>query len=568
MAVVLPLALVECRNTEGEAVSVSDFGLEADTGKDASAAVRRALEYCEENGASKLTFDAGRYDFYPDHAFEKYMYVSNHNDGMKRVAFLMEDMNDFEIYAPGAEFVFHGYTSPFVIINCKNVTLKGFSIDFARSFQSEGRILSAGDGILEVSFPEEYPFRVENERLKFYDESGTVEYPFGNLLEFDPVKMETAYMARDYYIGNNIKAEQTGPREVRVRVPEITGTKGNIMVFAPNHRHVPNVVAERCENLLAEGLTMYNSGGMGIIAQLCRNVTVRNMTVTPPEGKVVSCTADATHFSNCTGTILIEDCLFENQMDDATNVHGIYMRIEDIPQPDKLLVRLVHHEQRGMNIFRPGETLELVDANTVVTYAHAKLAAVKRLNEELTELTFTENLPQEVKLKDVVGATEFPDVILRNSVCRRNRARGVLLGSRRSILVEGCTFHIGGSAIMTGGDSQYWFEQGGVTNLTVRNNLFDNCNYGNWGKAAVSIDAGRTPEPESAARFNRNVRFEGNEFRTFDPRIMEAVSVDGLVFENNRIIHSGDYPPTNAGAEPFVIKRSINVSIDNNQMEE
>lgn len=557
------LLCMACASThkKGEAVNASAFGLKPNTGEDASGIIRKALEYCAGSGAAKLTIEPGRYDFYPEQTFETYLFISNNHDGLKSVAFLLKEMTDFEVSAPGAQFVFHGYTLPFVLENCRNVKLTGFSIDFARTFQSEGDILSAGNGKLEVSFPEEYPFKVENERLKFYDEMGKIEYPFGNLLEFAPLRKETAYMARDYYIGNNLKAEQTGPRNVRLYIPDIQGKVGNKMVFAPNHRLVPNIVAHRCEDIEVDSVTMYNSGGMGFIAQMSKNLTIRKMTVTPPEGKVVSCTADATHFSNCTGKIRIEDCLFENQMDDATNIHGIYMRIEKILSTRKLLLQLVHHEQLGMDIFSPKDSIEVVDAKTMVTYAHARIDSVKRLNKDFTEITFSDRLPENIKIKDVVGATATPDVVLRNTICRRNRARGVLLGSRANILVEGCTFHIGGAAIMTGGDSQYWFEQGGVSNMTIRNNIFDTCMFGNWGRAIISMDAGEKPEPAGAPRFNRNVTVENNEFRLVDSRIVSAVSVDGFVFRNNKIIHSGDYPFSNRKAEPFIMERSVGVNI-------
>lgn len=56
---------------------------------------------------------------------------------------------------------------------------------------------------------------------------------------------------------------------------------------------------------------------MGIVGQRTHNVTVESCKVTPSNGRMISCTADATHFSNCTGKIELSHCIFENQMDDA-----------------------------------------------------------------------------------------------------------------------------------------------------------------------------------------------------------------------------------------------------------
>lgn len=43
---------------------------------------------------------------------------------------------------------------------------------------------------------------------------------------------------------------------------------------------------------------------------------------------MISITADATHYVNCGGYIRMIDCTFENQKDDATNIHGLYMAVE------------------------------------------------------------------------------------------------------------------------------------------------------------------------------------------------------------------------------------------------
>lgn len=59
--------------------------------------------------------------------------------------------------------------------------------------------------------------------------------------------------------------------------------------------------------------------------------------------------------------------------------------------------------------------------------------------------------------------------------------------------------------------------------MTIRNNIFDNCMFGNWGRAIISLDAGEEPEPADVPRFNRNVLVENNEFRLVDSRIVSAV---------------------------------------------
>ena len=268
----------ENKFSASEAVSIEQFGILPNTGQDASGAVRAAVEYCIANRTQKLVFPKGHYDFYPDKTFEKFMFVSNNNDGLKSIAFLLEDFNDFEIDGKGSDFVFHGYISPIVLENSSNIKFTDFSIDYARTFHSEGIIKAVGENFIDVSFSDYYPYKIENERLKFYDnEVKRNEYPFGNLLEFDPVKKETAFKVRDYYIGNNIKAEHTNDGNVRVYVNGIQGTIGNVMVFAPNHRHCAAITVHKSKNIHFEGVKLYHSGGMGIIAQLSENITINHL---------------------------------------------------------------------------------------------------------------------------------------------------------------------------------------------------------------------------------------------------------------------------------------------------
>ena len=104
-------------------ISITHFGIEPNNGKDATLAVRNAINYCSEKKINKLIFPKGKYDFYPKLATEKTVYISNNTDGEKRITFSIDNMKNFEIDGGGATFIFHGYICPFVIKNCKNIIL-------------------------------------------------------------------------------------------------------------------------------------------------------------------------------------------------------------------------------------------------------------------------------------------------------------------------------------------------------------------------------------------------------------------------------------------------------------
>lgn len=555
----LATGLIASAASGGGVLDVSLFGAFPDDNKDDTLAVRAALTQAKASGASKLVFPKGRYDFYPEMAFERYQYISNNDEGLKRVAFPLIDMKRFEIDGQGSSFLFHGFLSPFTIDTSRAIVLRNFSVDYVRPFHSEGKILQVTDAFADLAISEEYPYSVENGLLKFHDGKPKKErtlYPVSAMLEFDPVKRETAYRARDNWIGDDIRAEDLGNRHVRVLREKLTGTPGNVFVFGPNHRLVCAIVISDSSDVTIDDVTLYHCGGMGVLGQRSRDLTVRRMKVTPAPGKdrIVSITADATHFVNCGGKVTLEDCLFELQKDDATNVHGIYVRVVNRLGPAMVDVKLVHPQQYGFDFIGEGETLELVKGPALTTYANPVVKKVERLNKEYTRLTFKKPLPDQVEIGDALASVkQYPELTIRGCTIRGNRARGILLNSRAKTVVENNTFHTAGSAILFEGDARFWYEQAGVSDCLIQNNVFDNCNYGVWGRALIEVGAGITPAFRAASRYNKNIRIVGNTIRHFHPALLDMYCVQGLAFTNNTLEKTEAYPQWKPEAQRFTI---------------
>lgn len=542
----------------GGTLDVTRFGAFPGDGKDDTLAVRTALVQAQRQGADKLIFPKGRYDFYPDKAAERYQFVSNNDEGLKRVVFPIDGMRDFTVDGQGSDFLFHGYLSPFTVDRSRRIVLRGFTVDYERPFHSEGKILGVTDAYADLEIAPEYPYSVENGLLKFHDgKPGKARtlYPVRGLLEFDPVKREVAYQARDYWLGDDILAQDLGGRRVRLLREKLKGTPGNIFVFGPNHRLVCGVVITDSRDVTVEDATLYHSGGMGVIGQRSRDLFVRRVKVTPPPGKarIVSLTADATHFVNCGGQVVLEDCLFELQKDDATNVHGIYVRVAERLSPTVVDVKLVHPQQYGFDFIQKGQTLELVKGPALVTYAHPVVKRVERLNKEYTRLTFKEPLPETVAVGDALAAEgDYAALTIRGCTIRGNRARGILLNSRGPTVVEKNTFHTAGAAILFEGDARFWYEQAGVSDCVIRDNLFDNCNYGVWGRALIECGAGIEPAFRAESRYNRNISITGNTIRCFHPALLDVYSVGGLTFTNNVVEKTEAYPQWKPAAPRYV----------------
>ena len=227
-------------------------------------------------------------------------------------------------------------------------------------------------------------------------------------------------------------------------------------------------------------------------------------------------------------------------------------------------MQLKHEQQLGFDFIKAGTRLELVHNTDMEAYDTLTVKSAIRINKEYTQVEFIKPLPAQLVIgKDVLaGIDNYPDVIIRRCLIQKNRARGMLIGSRGKVLIEDNVFHTSGAAILFEGDGSYWFEQAGVRDVTLRNNLFDNCNYGVWGNAVIQIGSGVQKAYRNISRYNRNIKIYNNTFNVFDPRILNGYSVKELSFTNNIIKSSEAYPNKFPGAKPFDLTDCSGLKID------
>ena len=545
--------------------------------EDATMSVIDAINECKATNATKLVFEKGTYRFLPDLATEKYVFTSNNDEGLKRFVFNLSGMNGLEIDGQGSAFVFDGYVCPFLLDKAKNISIKNFSIDYKRTFHSEGTIVAAYQDSLDIAFSAAFPYKVHNNKLMFTgdhvigkDNAGEpkrVVYPFWHLLEFDAVKREPAAFADDYLNVQDIVVKDLKPGLVRIFFPHLKGTVGNVLVFNATDRIIPAFTVSESQDVNFSNLTIFHAGGMGIVAQRSKNILLDKVNVVAAPGRMVSLVADATHFVNCTGKITMQNCKFESAMDDATNIHGIYVKIIKLISPTETLVKLIHYQQFGFDFLTPNDKVEITEAESMNVYQETTVLKSVRLNKEFTKVTFTQPLSGKVKVGDVIAASgDYPDLLVDNCTIQKNRARGFLLGSRGKIVVQNSYFHTQCAAIDLEGDGRFWYEQAGVRDLTLRNNVFDNCNYSLMlGVGVIMVGSGIEESKKPVSRYNRNILIENNKFKLANPCILSLYSVDNLVFRNNKTTKTPDYPLSywwqKQTLKPFMISNSSNINI-------
>jgi len=532
-------------------IHMEQFGLKQGAGGDATLAVHLALKMCRDAGqAATLLFPKGTYFFKPGDMVEKQLYITNHDQGgTRRVAFPLVGVKGLTIDGQGSEFIFHGPVIPFVLEHTEGVTMRNLTIDWDRPMFEQGIVVESGAYSFVVQLAEGVPYEAADGRIFFH--FGGEWLPVWGMHDMDPVTNAHTFQSGDrlsWSAFKTLRVEEAGLGRVRVcgelqHVPEV----GHVIAMRFGRRENPGIFINGGRDVSIEQVTVHHAPGMGLVAQRCTNIRLLgfDVRVRPESGRVVTATADATHFTNCRGTIVMEHCLFENQLDDPCNVHGIYARIIRRLSEDSILVQLMHEMQIGVEVAEAGDDLQFVNADSLLGYETATVREAEALNAHYTVIRFANPLPDAVRVDDVVENLSWnADLIVRHCTVRANRARGFLITTQGRVLLEHNHISAPGAGIKISGDANSWYESGAVSDVTIRSNTFAACNYcfPDWGRAVIDIDP-EIERPESHdTPYHRNIRIEDNDFETFDHGIVYGHSVDGFVFRNNRVRRTNAYP--------------------------
>lgn len=532
-----------------------------------------------KNGNFRLVFPKGTYHFRPVQAFGKYHAITNHDNGYRYFAFPLTGMKNVEIDGNGSDFIFHGQIIPFLVEKSTDVRISNMNIDWEVPFYLEGSIIGADEANSTVDIrvtPGFHNYKIQGDRLIISGE-GWEEYFLGENICFNPETKAVQYRTDDWHYipkprNMDTKATQLSSDVIRLQTKFIQKTPpvGTIITFKGsfgNNRHSPAFHLTDSKNIGISGVNIYHAGGMGVIAEKTENIHLNKVNVCrrPGSDRILSATADATHFCNCKGKVIIENCLFENMLDDACNMHGTYTKVETIIDDHTVVARLSHPQQFGYKFAEPGDTIQIINGKDLLPQSTSRLKKVTIINQQYARYTFRESIKDKIKTGDGLENIEwYPVFEFKNNIVRNNRARSILISSPKKVLIEGNTLSSQMTGILFEGDMEHWFESGAVKDVVIRNNRFLD---GAYGGGAPHVTIWINPQqqeinPEKA--YESNIIIEKNLFKTFGDGLLRAQSVDNLQFINNTIEESDTYPKWKD--EPVIdIRLSGNVLISGNK---
>ena len=147
------------------------------------------------------------------------------------------------------------------------------------------------------------------------------------------------------------------------------------------------------------------------------------------------------------------------------------------------------------------------------------------------EIIITLDKPAISEVKNTEGlvvenVTYTPEVVIRGNYFSRIPSRGVLVSTRRKVIIEDNTFfRMQMSGILIADDARSWFESGMARDVTLCNNDFIEC-----GGPVIFI----APENDRNEGYvHRNITIANNRFRLTGTDAISAKSVDGLKITDN-----------------------------------
>lgn len=570
----------------GQSYNLADYGLKPDSKENASPLIAKALQEIaatDHPDGVTIVLPKGRYDFYPEGASLREYFISNHDqDNPKSVGLPFENMKNVVFDGQGSELIFHGRMLPVSLVGSENCTLKNFSIDFENPHISQVKVLENDtvNGLITYEVAPWVQYEIRDSNFVAKGEGWEHIPAWGIAFEGDTKRL--VYTTSDIGVGSRHVAE-IAPRKILASWKNKKLIPGTVVVFRGYGRPTPGVFMYHDTNTALENIQVHYAEGMGLLAQMSENITLDRFSVClrgKDDPRYFTTQADATHFSGCKGLIRSVGGLYEGMMDDAINVHGTYLKVQQRVDDKTLLGEYMHGQSYGFEWGRPGDTVQFIDSKTMEILGEQNtVTAIQAVDKpddhgaKLFRITFEKPVDPAISEAGTYGIENLewtPAVYFADNVIRNNRARGSLFSTPKRTVVENNVFdHTSGTAILLCGDCNGWFETGACHDVLIRNNRFINAltNMFQFTNAVISIYPEIPDLKDQKKYFHSGIVIENNTFDTFDAPILYAKSVDGLVFRNNVIRQNQDYPAFHWNNHRFFFQRVINAEIKDNQFD-
>lgn len=506
----------------------------------------------------KVTFAPGRYDFYPDQVLKRQIHMTNTNDKpneLKSIALLFDSCQYTNVIAEKTDIVLRGKMIETYLNNCINMSLDGLSFDYERPTVSELTVKQVTANYADVEIHKDSKFSIKDSVITYHGEGW--DYKPGYYWQVLNVK--TNELSRLDMPDREIRFVALGGNSVRIFFKKNPGfIKDFIYQNRDIMRDCAGIFLQRSKNILLQNIRINFMHGMGIVGQYCENIRLNKVVVQPADdsGRTCAAWADIVHFAGCKGKIEISNCYLSGANDDAINIHGIHLQIQQIIKPNEVVVKFMHDQTFGFNPYAIGDSIDFIHPATLLAMGSNIILASKMINPKEVRLLLKDPLPLTVAIGDAIeNTTATPEIWIHHNKLARIPTRGILVTSRRKTIIEHNDFqrtHM--TAVLVNDDAAYWFESGLVKNLMIRNNKFFQCAEPVVDIHPENIESTNTPVHTNISVINNTFELRGN-------KLFAAKSTGNIKLTGNKIRVHG---PIKKLDQLIELKDCKNVEIQNN----
>lgn len=557
--------------TDSVTISAGDYQPDAAHGNDWAPAIREMIEDAGQYGNGEmitLDFPKGTYHIYPDQAFHKELYISNtvgtnQDYKNKNIGFLFENMENVTVEGNGSLFLFHGNMTTFATIGSTNIKFQNYEFDFADPSVVDITVESTEGNSAIVSVPECYNYTVSGTSVNWSSSvspyTGRAYWTASDALANAANQIFDASTGLTWREATKLFENLSGLEDLGNRKLKFTYNdagmhssiqKGRTYQMRNTTRDHAGMFFWKSKDVTLERVGVHFLYGFGIVGQHSENITLDGVIFEAPEGsgrKTVGF-ADFLQMSGCKGKITVQNCSFSNPHDDPINVHGTFNKVVEKISSRKFKVRYMHHETAGFPNYFVGDEVEFMTAGNMIPVENsvAKVVEVEGPTGDsgasfsgtgsLTDIIITldRDVPDEIAVNThvVENITYTPEVLIQNNIFKETPTRGVLVTTRKPVKILNNSFDgMGMASIYISNDAQGWWESGPVRDVLIEGNTFYRPTAG---AAAIFVEP-TNPTVATDATVHQNIRINKNVFYMLNGQALNAKSVDGLSFTNNKI---------------------------------
>lgn len=485
-----------------------------------------------------------------------------------------QNLTNLEIIADGVEMICTETRQAIVFNQCRNLHLRGLTVDYDPLPMTEGRIVALAPDKRWVEFQIIAGYPEDNlvERIEIYDPAtGELRresyYGWGQFERIAPGRYRIAKSA-NYECRPGVDTEQVG--DVLVTSQAFPATAGGHAVSLSD-----------CTNMKLEDVTLYASPVFGFLEHRCDGDIYLRCKIDrrPPQDDPVkrgfprmrSLDADAFHSTEATKGPAIVDCVAKFMGDDAVNIHGRYSMVTAstgavlrVAAPGRLSIEVGDPVE-----FLPFEGERPPDAVATKIEPDVPITA--------GEKSFVEKLSLHPRTKEnlLAGGVKFYRVTLDRPVALPmgsliaaanrmgngflvkgcdfgyNRSRGILIKASHGQVINNTITH-GWMAGVLVSPEFWWFEAGSSSDVIITGNKIIGCR-----QPAIQVVAAGGQGKPLATGAHRDITISSNRISESVWPNIRVTSTSRLVVLDNQLT-AGDPGDTVLPRPRFAVRAGAN----------